>query len=152
MERVDEINLDRKQRNKINKRKLIIKWKLENNLYCTEYKNKIINNHDVVWCPPLDIKSSTIKTNSWFTMNKCVNSIKNNANNIYVIAKDHKYNKCTSHNKDNINAKEKALIKCYQINMHLTIYQKEIIHNWFKAYNVMYNKTIKYSYSYSKNT
>ena len=138
------INFNKKQINKIKKKELLTKWKEENTLYCQKYKNKICNNHNIIWSPPLDIKYDSIQTHSWFTLNKCINNKKSNVDNIDIISKENVYNKCNTHNKFNIDGKEKESIKCNKINMHLTDTQQEIFNNWFKAYSVMYNKTLKY--------
>ena len=39
---------------------------------------------------------------------------------------------------------EKEYIKCKQIKMHLTEYQKDVINHWLTLYTTMYNETLKY--------
>lgn len=101
----------------------------DNNLNFKRYQKTIKQCTNNIWIPNNFDNDELIKTDSWFSLRKKVNK---DEQSVINFKKDIKRDKCSS------------IMKCKQIKLSLTQQQKNIMNDWFNAYTIMYNKTLKY--------
>lgn len=111
------------------------------------YKNNILKHGNNIWIPHLD-KYSYENTNSWFDIRKYEDN-KLHDINIDIISHDKNMKKKKSKKE---NKKKTKLRNCIKLDLRLNNEQKKIFNDWFNAYTIMYNTTLRYiKYCYSNN-
>lgn len=87
-------------------------------------RQTILKNNDNLWFPPSNIEFTKYNTNSWFSIFE--NNTTNQSNIFFEKTKT-----------------KPIEYKCKKVLVKLTRPQKQILHRWFKAYTIMYNKTLR---------
>lgn len=101
-------------------------WRIN---YINWYKNNILDHKDDIWTPNLNINYNEEETDSWFHMRTHVSNSNHNVPYINLSPP--------------VVKKKDKLRKCIKLNLKLTKQQKQIFNDWFNAYTIMYNKTLK---------
>jgi IS605 OrfB family transposase len=100
--------------------------KFNRKTYITNLKKLVVDNNPTIWTPPIDIKYSSIKTDSWFDIKHFQQTV-----NIPPTVPTKIINKIP-----------KVYHKTIKVELHLTPKQKFIFNNWFNAYTIMYNQAV----------